>query len=83
MRAALWGLCARDDWDSYRPDSGVATPVVVVGPTIDGDFSTADGALPYDDDFDPIIAGSDRDEVTAVAPDGADLRRATPTLLTA
>ena len=55
------------------PTPGVATPVVVVGPTTDGDVGTADGALPYDDDFDPITTGSDRDEVTAVAPDGADL----------
>jgi len=54
--------------------------VVVVGPTTDGDFSTADGALPYEDDFDPIIAGSDRDEVTAVAPDGADLEPTSPDL---
>ena len=62
------------------PTPGVATPVVVVGPTTDGDFGTADGALPYDDDFDPIIAGSDRDEVTAVAPDGADLEPTSPDL---
>ena len=55
------------------PTPGVATPVVVVGPTTDGDVGTADGALPYDDDFNPITTGSDRDEVTAVAPDGADL----------
>ena len=55
------------------PTPGVATPVVVVGPTTDGDVGTADGALPYDDDFDPITTESDRDEVTAVAPDGADL----------
>ena len=58
---------------SLGPTPGVATPVVVVGPTTDGDVGTADGALPYDDDFDPITTGSDRDEVTAVAPDGADL----------
>ena len=55
------------------PTPGVATPVVVVGPTTDGDVGTADGAVPYDDDFDPITTESDRDEVTAVAPDGADL----------
>ena len=59
---------------------GVATPMVVVGPTTDGDFGTADGAFPYGDDFDPIIAGSDRDEVTAVAPDGADLEPTSPDL---
>ena len=62
------------------PTPGVATPVVVVGPTTDGDVGTADGALPYDDDFDPITAGSDRDEVTAVAPDGADLEPTSPDL---
>jgi len=62
------------------PTPGVATPVVVVGPTTDGGFSTADGALPYGDDFAPIIAGSDRDEVTAVAPDGADLEPTSPDL---
>ena len=55
------------------PTPGVATPVVVVGPTTDGDVGTADGAVPCDDDFDPITTESDRDEVTAVAPDGADL----------
>ena len=59
-------------WVAMGPTSGVATPVVVVGPTTDGDVGTADGALPYDDDFDPITTGSDRDEVTAVAPNGAD-----------
>ena len=58
------------------PIPGVATPVVVVGPTTDGDVGTADGALPDDDDFDPIPTGSDRDEVTAVAPGGADLEPA-------
>ena len=51
---------------------GVATPMVVVGPTTDGDFGTADGALPCDDDFGPITTGDDREEVTAVAPDGTD-----------
>ena len=37
--------------------------------------ATADlyyGALPDDDDFDPVPTGSDRDEVTAVAPGDAD-----------
>jgi hypothetical protein len=60
------------------PTPGVATPMVVAGPTIDGDLGTAYGALPYDDDFDPIVAGSDRDAVTAVAPDGADLEPTSP-----
>ena len=30
------------------------------------------GALPDDDDFDPVPTGSDRDEITAVAPGDAD-----------
>ena len=58
------------------PTHGVATPVVVVGPTTDEDVGTADGALPCDDDFDPIPTGSDHDEVTAVAPDGTDFEPA-------
>ena len=67
-----------EHWDSYRPDSRCRVspppwPVVVVGPTTDWDVGTADGAVPYDDDFDPITTESDHDEVTAVAPDGADL----------
>ena len=62
------------------PTPGVAAPVIVVGPTTDGDFGTADGALPYDDDFDPIIAGGDHGEVTAVAPDGAHLEPTSPDL---
>ena len=54
--------------------------MVVVGPTTDGDFRTADGALPYGDDLDPIIAGSDSNEVTAEAPGGADLAPTSPDL---
>ena len=56
------------------------TPVVAAGPTTDGDIGTADGALPYEDDFDPIVAGSDRGGVTTVAPDGADLEPTSPDL---
>ena len=54
------------------PTPGVTTRVVVVGPTTDGDVGTADGALPYDDDFDPITTEGDRDEVTAAVFDGVD-----------
>jgi hypothetical protein len=36
------------------------------------DVGTADGTLPGVADFDPTPAGHDRDEVMAVAPDGAD-----------
>ena len=54
------------------PTPGVATPVVVVGPVTDGDVDTPDDAVPYDGDFDPITTASDRDEVTAVAPGGAE-----------
>ena len=54
------------------PAPGVAAPVVAVGPATDVDVGTADGVLPDVADFDPIPAGRDRDEVTAVAPDGAD-----------
>ena len=49
------------------PTSGVATPVVIVGPTTGGDVGTAGGALPYDDDFGLVTTRSDRDEVTTVA----------------
>ena len=62
------------------PAPGVANSVVAAGPTTDEDISTADGALPYEDDFDPIIAGSDRSEVTTVAPGGADLEPTPPDL---
>ena len=51
---------------------GVAAPVVAVGPTNDVDVGTADGALPGVADFGPTPDGRDRDEVTAVAPDGVD-----------
>ena len=46
--------------------------MVAVGPATDLDVGTADGELPGVADFDPTPAGRDRDEVTAVAPDGAD-----------
>ena len=54
------------------PAPGVAAPVVAVGPATDVDVGTADGTLPGVADFDPTPAGHDRDEVMAVAPDGAD-----------
>jgi len=54
------------------PTPGVAAPVVAVGPATDVDVGTADGTLPGVADFDPTPAGRDRDEVTVVAPDGAD-----------
>ena len=54
------------------PTPGVAAPVVAVGPTTDVDVGTAGGLLPGVADFDPTLAGSDHDEVTAAAPDGAD-----------
>ena len=62
------------------PAPGVADSVVAAGPTTDGDIGTADGALPYADDFDPIVAGSDRGGVTTVASDGADLAPTSPDL---
>ena len=62
------------------PAPGVADSVVAAGPTTDGDMGTADGALPYADDFDPIVAGSDRGGVTTVASDGADLEPTSPDL---
>jgi len=43
-------------------------------------MGTADGALPYADDLDPIVAGSDRGGVTTVASDGADLEPTSPDL---
>ena len=54
------------------PTPGVAVPVVAAGPTTDMDAGAADGLLPGVADFDPALAGSDGDEVTAAAPDGAD-----------
>ena len=46
--------------------------MVAAGPATNVDVGTADGVLPGVADFDPTPAGRDRDEVTAVAPDGAD-----------
>ena len=54
------------------PTPGVVAPVVAVGPATDVDVGTADGVLPGATDFDPIPAGSGRDEVRAVASDSAD-----------
>ena len=44
----------------------------LVGPTTDIDVGVAGGLLPDVADFDPALAVSDGDEVTAAAPDGAD-----------
>ena len=58
--------------EAADPAPGVAVPVVAVGPAADIDVDAADGLLPGVADFDPALAVSGGDEVSAAAPDGAD-----------
>ena len=60
------------DTPHRRQKWAVAVPVVAVGSTTDIDVGAADGLLPDVADFDPALAVSGGDEVTAAAPDGSD-----------